>query len=193
MKYFNDKSNKLVIYKLLRNFLSNEEMKILEKGMIRSVDSHESIKLSNNVVIRYYKEVGNLYIINNPVIYLFESISENLGDLIKFSLLSGDVEDFIKIISNRNKLISSIFDLFSSSVRSWIISEATDISIRDLNDYQFADSKYGHSRTVLALEAKGTELEVFTNDLNNFNSLTTKRTDVYSIAKCVNEFIEKRI
>lgn len=192
MKYFNNGSDSLSMYKLFEKFLSDEEMRILGKGIIRVVaNNYESVELNNKVLIDYYKSANSLYVVRNSAVnYLFDPITKNLRELIKFSLLSGDVEEFIKIILSRSKLINLIFDLFSSNVKSWIINKATSIKIWGLNNYHFTEGK-GEDRTVLAIRSEGTELNVFIKDMDTCKALTTKSDDIYSIARYVNEFIEK--
>ena len=195
MKYFNNEVDSLSMYKLFEKFLSDEEIKTLGKGIIRVVaNNYESVELNNKVLIEYYKSTNSLYVVrNNSVDYLFDPITKSLRELMKFSLLSGDIEDFVKIILSRNRLINSIFDLFSSNVKSWIINKATSIKIWGLDNYRFTEKGKEEDHTVLAIRSESTELNVYVKGMDICNVLTTRSIDMYSIAGYVNEFFEKKL
>lgn len=195
MKYFNNEVDSLSMYKLFEKFLSDEEIKTLGRGVIRVVaNNYESVELNNKVLIEYYKSTNSLYVVrNNSVDYLFDPITKSLRELMKFSLLSGDIEDFVKIILSRNRLINSIFDLFSGNVKSWITNKATSIRIYSLDNYRFTEKGKEGDRTVLALRSEGTELNVLIKDMDTCKAFTIKSIDIYSIAGYVNEFIEKKL
>lgn len=193
MKYFNNGSDSLSMYKLFEKFLSDEEMRILGKGIIRVVaNNYESVELNNKVLIDYYKSANSLYVVRNSAVnYLFDPITKNIRELMKFSLLSGNVEDFVKVILDRNKSINSIFDLFSSNVKSWIINKATSIRIYSLDNYRFTEKGKEGDRTVLAIRSESAELNVIIKGMDTCKALTTRSIDIYSIARHVNEFFEK--
>lgn len=195
MKYFNNEVDSLSMYKLFEKFLSDEEIKTLGKGIIRVVaNNYESVELNNKVLIEYYKSTNSLYVVrNNSVDYLFDPITKSLRELMKFSLLSGDIEDFVKIILSRNRLINSIFDLFSSNVKSWITNKATSIRIYSLDNYRFTEKGKEGDRTVLAIRSESTELNVYVKGMDICNVFTTRSIDMYSIAGYVNEFFEKKL
>ena len=195
MKYFNNEVDSLSMYKLFEKFLSDEEIKTLGKGIIRVVaNNYESVELNNKVLIEYYKSTNSLYVVrNNSVDYLFDPITKNIRELMKFSLLSDSVEDFVKVILDRNKSINSIFDLFSSNVKSWIINKATSIKIWGLDNYHFTDKDKEEDRTVPVIRSESVELNVLIKDMDTCKAFTIKSTDIYSIAGHVNEFIEKKL
>ena len=194
MKYFNNEVDSLSMYKLFEKFLSDEEIKTLGKGIIRVVaNNYESVELNNKVLIDYYKSINSLYVVrNNSVDYIFDPITKSLRELMKFSLLSGDIEDFVKIILSRNRLINSIFDLFSSNVKSWITNKATSIRIYSLDNYRFTEKGKEGDRTVLVIRSESAELNVLIKDMDTCKAFTIKSTDIYSIAGHVNEFFLKR-
>ena len=195
MKYFNNEVDSLSMYKLFEKFLSDEEIKTLGKGIIRVVaNNYESVELNNKVLIEYYKSTNSLYVVrNNSVDYLFDPITKSLRELMKFSLLSGDIEDFVKIILSRNRLINSIFDLFSSNVKSWITNKATSFRIYSLDNYRFTEKGKEGDRTVLVIRSESAELNVYVKGMDICNVLTTRSIDMYSIAGYVNEFFEKKL
>lgn len=203
MKYFSSASGSLRIYKFFEKFLSDEELRILKGRTITLGDHcHEVLKLTNGLLINYYMLPGSssLLIVNNANQYFFEPLTEkHLGELIKFSLFDGDRKNFIKIILSKNKLIKSIFDLFSDDVKFWIINKVTKISIWNLNNYQFTEYK---NKTHIALSLRvddkdDRELGVFTKDTADIgvhkSFITRSAGDLPFIASHVNEFIKKRL
>ena len=87
MKYFNNEVDSLSMYKLFEKFLSDEGIKTLGKGVIRVVaNNYESVELNNKVLIDYYKSANSLYVVRNSAVnYLFDPITKNIRELMKFS------------------------------------------------------------------------------------------------------------
>lgn len=200
MKYFNNINDSLRIYKLFKEFLSDEELGLLRNGRVTLRNScNEAIKLNNGLLIKYYALSGSssLNVINDDATqYLFEPLTKHLRELIKFSLLNGNKEDFIKIILSKNELMELIFGLFSDDVKSWIINKVAKISIWNLNNYQFTEINE-ENRVVLSLCVNGAELNVFTKntaDLGVPKAFTTRSaSDLPFIASHVNNFIRDRL